>query len=192
MGAYKRVVLTEKANSMPNVSSDVQTQMNKFDNTYTSKKLDNLFNEFDSITFGSDAVNSTIVKENVVENLKPYATFKTAVYLTATIMITLLLAFLAIYNIFVINKLNSNINLLQEDVSVAQAQYDTVKLQNSQFTEQELQNLINSAFQGEYGDIAANGVINVELLPTTPVVEPEVATNWFDQVCTFFSNVLGG
>ncbi len=192
MGAYKRVVLTEKANSMPTMSSDVQKQMSKFDTTYTSKKLNDLYNEFDSITFGSDVVNSTILQENAVDIQKPYATFKTAVYLTTAIIVTLLLAFLAIYNIFVINNLNSNIQLLQEDVATAQTQYDSVKLQNTQLTEQELEQLINSTLQGNYGDIVSNGTINVELLQTTPEVEPEIATNWFDQVCTFFSSVFGG
>lgn len=192
MGAYKRVVLTEKANSVPTMSSDVQKQMNKFDNTYTSKKLNELYNEFDSITFGSDVVNSTILQENAVDVQKPYATFKTTVYLTTAIIVTLLLAFLAIYNIFVINNLNSNIQLLQEDVAAAQTQFDSVKLQNTQLTEQELEQLINSTLQGNYGDISTNGVINVELLQTTPEIEPEIATNWFDQVCTFFSSVFGG
>ena len=42
--------------------------------------------------------------------------FKTAVYVTTAVIVTLLLAFLAIYNIFVINGLNSNIQLLQEDM----------------------------------------------------------------------------
>lgn len=192
MAQYKRVVLTEKANSVPSVNTGVQDQMNKFDTTYTSKKLNDLYNEFDSITFGTDVVNSTIVKENAVELAKPYDKFKTTVYLTAAVIVTLLLAFLAIYNIFVINNLNSNIQLLQEDVTAAQAQYETVKLENIKLTEQEMEQLIQDTLQGNYGNIASNGVINVELLTVTPQPEPEITTNWFDQVCSFFSSVFGG
>lgn len=192
MGAYKRVVLTEKANSMPTTNSVVQKQMNKFDNTYTSKKLNDLYNEFDSITFGNDVVNSTIIKENAVEVQKPYATFKAIVYLTTVIVVTLLLAFLAIYNIFVINNLNSNIQLLQEDVTTAQSQYDSVKLQYTKLTEQEMEELINSTLQGNYGDISNNGIIDVDLLQTISDSQPEISTNWFDQVCTFLSSVFGG
>ena len=136
MAAYKRVVLTEKANSVPTSNDDVQNQMNKFDNTYTSTKLNDLYKEFDSITFGTDVVNSTIVKENVVAETKPYATLKTTVYLTAAVIVTILLAFLAIYNIFVINNLNSNIQLLQGDVAEAQSQLETVRLENLQLTQQ--------------------------------------------------------
>lgn len=192
MAAYKRVVLTEKANSVPTSNDDVQNQMSKFDNTYTSTKLNDLYKEFDSITFGTDAVNSTIVKENVVAETKPYATLKTTVYLTAAVIVTILLAFLAIYNIFVINNLNSNIQLLQGDVAEAQSQLETVRLENLQLTQQEMEQLIQGTLSGNYGDIATNGAIAVELLKVTPQVEPEVETNWFDQVCTFVSSIFGG
>ncbi|MBR2467444.1 MAG: hypothetical protein IKB42_00150 [Clostridia bacterium] len=192
MAAYKRVVLTEKANSVPTSNDDVQNQMNKFDNTYTSTKLNDLYKEFDSITFGTDVVNSTIVKENVVAETKPYATLKTTVYLTAAVIVTILLAFLAIYNIFVINNLNSNIQLLQGDVAEAQSQLETVRLENLQLTQQEMEQLIQGTLSGNYGDIATNGAIAVELLKVTPQVEPEVETNWFDQVCTFVSSIFGG
>lgn len=192
MAAYKRVVLTEKANSVPTSNDDVQNQMSKFDNTYTSTKLNDLYKEFDSITFGTDVVNSTIVKENVVAETKPYATLKTTVYLTAAVIVTILLAFLAIYNIFVINNLNSNIQLLQGDVAEAQSQLETVRLENLQLTQQEMEQLIQGTLSGNYGDIATNGAIAVELLKVTPQVEPEVETNWFDQVCTFVSSIFGG
>lgn len=192
MAAYKRVVLTEKANSVPTSNDDVQNQMNKFDTTYTSTKLNDLYKEFDSITFGTDVVNSTIVKENVVAETKPYATLKTTVYLTAAVIVTILLAFLAIYNIFVINNLNSNIQLLQGDVAEAQSQLETVRLENLQLTQQEMEQLIQGTLSGNYGDIATNGAIAVELLKVTPQVEPEVETNWFDQVCTFVSSIFGG
>ena len=192
MAAYKRVVLTEKANSVPTSNDDVQNQMNKFDNTYTSTKLNDLYKEFDSITFGTDVVNSTIVKENVVAETKPYATLKTTVYLTAAVIVTILLAFLAIYNIFVINNLNSNIQLLHGDVAEAQSQLETVRLENLQLTQQEMEQLIQGTLSGNYGDIATNGAIAVELLKVTPQVEPEVETNWFDQVCTFVSSIFGG
>ena len=54
MASYKRVVLTECDTTTENTvdnyqQNDVQTQMNKFDNTYTSKKLNELYNQYKGI-----------------------------------------------------------------------------------------------------------------------------------------------
>lgn len=194
MASYKRVVLTECDTTTENTvdnyqQNDVQTQMNKFDNTYTSKKLNELYNQFDSITF-NDVNSATIVKENVAVGAVSQVNFKTVVYLTTAVIVTLLLAFLAIYNIFVINNLNSNIQLLQEDVAVAEAQFNS--LSNNELTEEQLKQLIQSSLQGNYGDIATNGFINVSTLETTNAETFELETNWFDEFCTFLSNIFGG
>lgn len=194
MASYKRVVLTECDTTTENTvdnyqQNDVQTQMNKFDNTYTSKKLNELYNQFDSITF-NDVNSATIVKENVAVGAVSQVNFKTVVYLTTAVIVTLLLAFLAIYNIFVINNLNSNIQLLQEDVTVAEAQFNS--LSNNELTEEQLKQLIQSSLQGNYGDIATNGFINVSTLETTNAETFELETNWFDEFCTFLSNIFGG
>lgn len=193
MASYKRIVLTEH-DSAPTATfnSDVKKQLNRFDTTYTSKKLNELYNEFDAMAVNNETVNSTIVKTNAVDTVDVYAKAKVIIYLTTTIIVTALLAFLAIYNIFVINGLNSNINLLQEDVETAQQQYDNLRKNFGDLSEAELRALINEAFNGEYGDIESNGSNSVGMLDTNNGSAEQVSTNWFDQLCTFLSNLFGG
>lgn len=194
MASYKRVVLKETETDAKNgyATNDVQQQLNKFDTSYTSKKLNDLYNEFDSITFNNDVASSTIVKENAVEKVNAQTSLKTVVYLSTAIIVTLLLAFLAIYNIFVINGLNSNIKLLQNDVSVAQVEFDNISNSFNKLTEEELKQLIKDSLDGNYGDIASNGFVNVGMLETTNPNEYSVSSNWFDKLCTFISNIFGG
>lgn len=193
MASYKRIVLTEH-DSAPTatINSDVKKQLNRFDTTYTSKKLNELYNEFDAMAINNETVNSTIVKTNAVDTVDVYAKAKVIIYLTTTIIVTALLAFLAIYNIFVINGLNNNINLLQEDVETAQQQYDNLRKNFGDLSEAELRALINEAFNGEYGDIESNGSNSVGMLETNNGSAEQVSTNWFDQLCTFLSNLFGG
>lgn len=98
MRNYKRVVLkeTEKDLATTQTGSDVQKQLSKFDTNYTSKKLNDLYNEFDSITFNNDLGSATIVKENASVATKSEVSFKVAVYLTTAIVVKMLLAVLAI------------------------------------------------------------------------------------------------
>lgn len=193
MGNYKRVVLKETEKNVPNVNvgSDVQKQLNKFDTSYTSKKLNDLYNEFDSITYNSVS-GATIVKNNATEETKIKDSFKVMVYLTTAIIVTLLLSFLAIYNIFVINNLNSGIQLLQEDVAVAENEFNTLNNNLNKLTEAELKQLIKNSLNGNYDDISSNGFINVGVLETTTVNNYSTDTNWFDKLCTFLSNLFGG
>ena len=193
MASYKRIVLTEH-DSAPTatINSDVKKQLSRFDTTYTSKKLNELYNEFDAMAVNNETVNSTIVKTNAVDTVDVYAKAKVIIYLTTTIIVTALLAFLAIYNIFVINGLNNNINLLQEDVETAQLQYDNLRKNFGDLSEAELRALINEAFNGEYGDIESNGSNSVGMLDTNNGSAEQVSTNWFDQLCTFLSNLFGG
>lgn len=194
MASYKRVMLTERetpvAQNPQAVNNEVNTQLNKFDTTYTSQKLNELYNQFDSITF-NDVNNATIVKENVMVENGAQVSFKTAVYVTTAVIVTLLLAFLAIYNIFVINGLNSNIQLLQEDIAVAEAQFNNLSNQNN-LSEAELKELIKNTLKGNYDDIADNGFATAALLETNPTENYDMDTNWFDQFCTFLSNLFGG
>ena len=74
MASYKRIVLTEH-DSAPTatINSDVKKQLNRFDTTYTSKKLNELYNEFDAMAVNNETVNSTIVKKNAVDTVDVYA-----------------------------------------------------------------------------------------------------------------------
>ncbi len=187
--SYKRVILTEKNNKSVQTGSDVQKQLNKFDTSYTSKKLNDLYNEFDSITFNNDVTTSTVVQSDVKTSQK--TNFKVAVYLTTAIITTLLLAFLAIYNIFVINGLSDNIKLLQENVLVAESEFNVINDQLNLLTEEELMQLISTNLSGNYQNISANGVGDVALLEVSNTQNYAVSTNWFDKLCTFLSNLFG-
>ena len=114
MSAYGKVSLTENDNISREVVSEnfnqesvVEEQVNKFDTTYTAEKLQELYNEYDKITLDQEKISSlTQIKTNAVSNKVP---FRVALVMSTTVLVTLLLAFLCIYNIFVINGISTNI-----------------------------------------------------------------------------------
>ena len=168
MGNLKRVVLKETETNQLNMSSEVvEKQINKFDNSYTSKKLNDLYNEFDSITFSDEVSNATVIKNNAVD-VKASTSFKVKVYLTTAVMITVILAFLAIYNVFVINNLNVGIKMLQNNVAVSEVALQNLQAQTGNLTEEQLKELINETFNGAYGDVGSNGIYELENLVLTP------------------------
>ncbi len=116
--------------------------------------------------------------------------FKSKVYLSTAVLVAVLLAFLTIFNIFVINNLNGGIKLLQQDVVSAELNlkdlYDTYKdLNNVSKLEERVQ---NSGFV----ELPENSIESVELIEITPPSTPTIQTNWFDRFCDFLSNMLGG
>ncbi len=192
MGNLKRVVLKETETNQLNMSSEVvEKQINKFDNSYTSKKLNDLYNEFDSITFSDEVSNATVIKNNAVD-VKASTSFKVKVYLTTAVMITVILAFLAIYNVFVINNLNVGIKMLQNNVAVSEVALQNLQAQTGNLTEEQLKELINETFNGAYGDVGSNGIYELENLVLTPNSTASNSTNWFDSLCSFFSGAFGG
>lgn len=192
MGNLKRVVLKESETDQLNMSSEVvEKQINKFDNSYTSKKLNDLYNEFDSITFSDEIANATVVKNNAVD-VKASTSFKVKVYLTTAVMITVILAFLAIYNVFVINDLNVGIKMLQNNVAESEVALQNLQAASSSLSEEELKQLINETFNGAYGDVGSNGVYEIENLVLTSNTTAQNTTNWFDSLCNFFSSAFGG
>ena len=192
MGNLKRVVLKETETNQLNMSSEVvEKQINKFDNSYTSKKLNDLYNEFDSITFSDEVSNATVIKNNAVD-VKASTSFKVKVYLTTAVMITVILAFLAIYNVFVMNNLNVGIKMLQNNVAVSEVALQNLQAQTGNLTEEQLKELINETFNGAYGDVGSNGIYELENLVLTPNSTASNSTNWFDSLCSFFSGAFGG
>ena len=192
MGNLKRVVLKETETNQLNMSSEVvEKQINKFDNSYTSKKLNDLYNEFDSITFSDEVSNATVIKNNAVD-VKASTSFKVKVYLTTAVMITVILVFLAIYNVFVINNLNVGIKMLQNNVAVSEVALQNLQAQTGNLTEEQLKELINETFNGAYGDVGSNGIYELENLVLTPNSTASNSTNWFDSLCSFFSGAFGG
>ena len=121
MSAYGKVSYSENENiaveSINQETTELSTmdkQVDKFDSTYNSEKLQELYNEYDRITIDEEKLKSlTQIKVNAVSKKVP---FRVALVMSTTLIVTLLLAFLCIYNIFVINNMGSSIGYLQEEV----------------------------------------------------------------------------
>lgn len=197
--AYKRVMLTERDNnitqsvqkSVSTESGNIRKQLDKFDTSYTSKKLNELYNEFDSITFNSPSLTAeTIIKENVMVSTKNAISFRTTLYLSGAAVITLLLLFLAIYNIFVINALNGGIKILQEDVSQATLTYNSLYAENS--TLNNYDSILQGVNQLGFSETASGTVITLPPLTKQEVETVITNSNWFDAFCNFVAGVFGG
>ena len=158
MSAYGKVSFTDNADVSNEVltqdfnkESVIEEQVNKFDTNYTAEKLQELYNEYDKITLDQEKINSlTQVKTNAVSKQVP---FRVALVLTTTMIVTLLLAFLCIYNIFVINGISNNINYLQEEV--ASYEYDLVQAEGLYSKLTNTNNIPNELSEMGYESIAS-------------------------------------
>ena len=194
MSAYGKVTFTDNENVSSEVltqefsnESVIEEQTNRFDTTYTAEKLQELYDQYDKITLDQEKINSiTQVKTNAVSRQVP---FRVALVMTTTIIVTLLLAFLCIYNVFVINGMSSNINYLQEEV--ATYEYDLVQAKGI------YENLTNTSnIQAELSEmgfegIASSNIVAVNVADQVEVIELQGETNWFDSVCNFVSRIFG-
>ncbi len=190
MAGLKKIMLTETESKVDNDSSSVMKQLEKFDNTYTnsatetSKKLENLYNEFDSITFN----NSNTISANVEETktaVMAKTSLKVKVYLACAIITTIMLMFLAIYNIFVIKNMNSSISLLQAQEITKSAELENLITENSQ-----LQDSVVDKVKDEFAPIDENNKVIIDLINKQQVENLSVESNWFDALCNFLSNLF--
>ena len=197
MAGYKRVVLMEKDNSVKETvvneepKNSLKKQLDKFDNSYTAKKLNELYDEFDAITFDAPSISSTTlsqIKENTLQ--KEAVSFKTKLYLASGILITLLMAFLVIFNIFVINNLNTNINSLQEEV--ATTEYDFQQLYSEYNNLRSTDNIYEKINNKGFSELASGSIININLVDTSAINSYTVESNWFDKFCDFIRRLFGG
>lgn len=192
MSAFGRVAYTENENIAQetvaenfSTQSVVEEQVEKFDNSY-SVKLQELYEEYNKVTLDEDRIKEvTQIKVNAVSTKVP---FKLALVMTTSIIITLLLAFLCIYNITVINGMTGGIDYLQEEVT----QYE--------YTLAEAQAIYNGLtsednIQAELKDMGyASSNVNVEAIEVANSVEVQdlqADTNWFDAICNFISQIFG-
>ena len=194
MSAYGKVSYSESdVESTEEIRQDfestsaVEEQVEKFDNSYTQARLKDLYEQYDKITIDEERIKSvTQVKVNAVSNAIP---FRVVLVMTTTVLVTLLLAFLCIYNISVINGMNTNIQYLQEEV--VQYEYD---LANSKAIYSDLTSVEN--IQGDlssmgYSDIASSNIVAISVPEKTEVIELQAETNWFDGFCNFLSQLFG-
>ena len=165
----------------------IEEQVDKFDSSYTQARLKDLYEQYDKITIDEERLKSvTQVKVNAVKNVIP---FRTILVMSTSVLVTLLLAFLCIYNISVINGMSSNIQLLQEEV----IQYE-YELANSQTIYEDLtsvENIQTELTDMGYCDIASSNIVAISVPEKTEVVELQAETNWFDAFCNFLSQIFG-
>ena len=165
----------------------IEEQVDKFDSSYTQARLKDLYEQYDKITNDEERLKSvTQVKVNAVKNVIP---FRTILVMSTSVLVTLLLAFLCIYNISVINGMSSNIQLLQEEV----IQYE-YELANSQTIYEDLtsvENIQTELTDMGYSDIASSNIVAISVPEKTEVVELQAETNWFDAFCNFLSQIFG-
>lgn len=195
MSAFGKVSFTDNENiSSEVVSADVNTnsvldeQVSKFDNNYaTSEKLQELYNEFDKITLDQDKIKEyTQIKTNATTK---NASFRLVLAMTTTLIITMLLAFLCIYNIFVINGMTNNINYLQEEV--VSAEYDLTSAMGLYENLTSTDNIKNELADLGYSEMPSSNIVAVSVPDSVEVSELQGQTNWFDAVCNWISQIFG-
>ena len=194
MSAYGKVSFTDNDNVSSEVltqdfnrESVVEEQVNKFDTSYTAEKLQELYNEYDKITLDQEKISAlTQVKTNAVSKQVP---FRVALVMTTTMIVTLLLAFLCIYNVFVINGMSTNINYLQEEVT--SYEYDLVQTQGLYEKLTDTNNIQYELSEMGFEDIASSNIVAVSVPDKVEVIELQGETNWFDGFCNFVSRIFG-
>lgn len=194
MAGYKKVILTERRNSLTATTtkevatSATDSQLDKFDTSYSSDKLNSIYNEYESIVLSPE--KDTMTKKNALVEVSTNQKlqFKTKVYIVSASIIIALLAFLAVYNIFVINNMNKSIQLVEGSVVEQEAKlYDVIKDYNK----------LNNVAKWEE-DLRENGydvdqVVTAKLEVLVPVDSEDTSeTNWFDSLCEFVSQLFGG
>ena len=164
--------------------SAVDTQVGKFSNDYTADKLNELYNEFDSITLDNSAID-TITKRNA-EVVSFSARAK--LYLTTGIIVVSLLLFLMIYNFFVISNAQNSIDILQDDLTYQEYQVADKARQVDNLTDDAV--LKQQLTDMGYAEVSSDNivVINSSINNYAPL---EVESNWFDKFCEFIKiNVI--
>ena len=194
MSAFGKVNFAETENSVVEstmedmaVESVVEKQVEKFDNSFNTDKLQELYAEYDKITIDEEKVkNLTQIKANAISNRVP---FRLALGVTTTAIVTLLLVFLCVYNVFVINGMDNSIRYLQEEVISYEQSLVKTEGMYRQLTDPS--NIKNELAQMGYADVASSNIVAVSVGEKAEVIELQGETNWFDGVCNFISQIFG-
>ncbi|MCI5497600.1 MAG: hypothetical protein MR412_03320 [Firmicutes bacterium] len=181
-------IASETVTETPQNQSVIDEQVGKFDNSYSAnEKLQELYNEFDKITLDENKIKEfTQVKVNAVSNKVP---FRVALTMVTVVIVTLLLAFLCIYNIFVINGMSNNISYLQEEV--ATAEYDLTVSEGLYERLTSTENIKKELSDMGYSQMPSSNTVAVSVPDKVEVTELQGQTNWFDTICNFFSRIFG-
>ena len=187
MADYKRIMMnnnsiTETIDESDNMA--VESQVDKFSTDYTADKLNELYNEFDSITLDNSSID-TLTRRNAQAMTKVSARAK--LYLTMGCVVAALLMFLMIYNFFVISNMNSSINILQDDLTYQTYQVTDKTRQLNSVTDEDV---LRQQLEGMgYTEISSENVI---ALNSTGYAALQGESNWFDKFCGFIGDIFGG
>ena len=197
MGAFRKVVLNENSNQftstvdVDNNQNEMQSQIDRFDTSYSNEKVRDLLQEFDSITINETDLEKDFVVKNDVET-KSQVSVKTKIYLTSAVMISALLLFLAIYNIFVINNLNGSIKILQDNINSTYSIYESVEGEYTTLTSTPTETEIQALKDQGYVEMSSDNIKYLQLANKTQVEDIKAPSNWFDSFCDFVSGLFGG
>jgi len=191
---YKKLILDEENNTIvgknlyPSSYGGVSSQVRKFDDSYNPEKVRNLFQEYDNATVAdTDFKKLTLVKTNAVQEIA--VQFKTKLFIVSAISVVALLAFLVIYNFFVINSMSYGITILREGVKMEQ---NTLNEIISEYDSLPSEEAFKEKLRAEgYLENAGNAVY-LSLPETTKYVELEGETNFFNKLCNFISSLING
>lgn len=194
MSAYSKVEFTDtdtvsQETTVEQVQENtaINEQVGKFDNSY-EVKLQELYKEYDKITLDEEKIKSmTDIKVNAMT--KRSVSFRMGLTLTTTLIVTILLAFLCIYNIFVINGISNNIEYLQGEV--ASSRYELVESQGLYNNLVDGNNIKNELIEMGYTEVPSSNIVTVSVPEKAEVVELQAETNWFDSICNFLSQIFG-
>lgn len=187
MADYKRIMmnnnsLTETIDTTDNMA--VESQVGQFSTDYTADKLNELYNEFDSITLDNSSID-TLTRRNAQAMVKTSA--RTKLYLTVGCVIAALLMFLMIYNFFVISNMNSSISILQDDLTYQEYQVADKSRQLNSLTDEDV---LRQQLEGMgYTEISSE---NVVALNSAGYAALQGESNWFDKFCGFIGDIFGG
>lgn len=178
-------IAVESVSQENSTMSTIEKQVDKFDTNYNAEKLQELYNEYDRITIDEEKLKSlTQVKANAVTKKVP---FRLALAMSTTLIVTLLLAFLCIYNVFVINNMSSSIGYLQEEVvSCEETLVKSEGLYNQLTDPSDIKSELESL---GYTEITSVSTLTVP--ESAEVIELQGETNWFDAFCNFLSRIFG-
>ena len=203
MSAFGKVTYNENENTA--VESIVQEtesvsaldkQLEKFDTNISSDKLQKLYEEYDKITIDEETIKSfTQVKANAVSKSMP---FRLVLGITTTAIVSVLLLFLCVYNIFVINGMSDSISYLQGEV--VSYQQELIQSEGVYQENSDLSNIGNSLAgyvpmekfdETTSSEDLGNKIVTVSVPESAEVIELQGETNWFDSICNFLSRVFG-
>ena len=186
MAKMKKLMLNSNSytETMDDEIDTIDTQTDKFSTDYTADKLNELYNEFDSITLDNSSID-TLTKRNAMSTTK--LSTRAKLYLTTGIVLASLLLFLVIYNFFVISNMSSSIDILQDDLTYQEYQVNDKVRQVNELTDdailrQQLEDL-------GYAEVASEITINSAVNEYAPL---EGESNWFDKFCEFVGSIFGG